>query len=55
MLSKFFSVSGEPRADRHDDKPDVNTIPRHVAVIMDVGPSAAGCRAAPGIRRAPIR
>ena len=35
MLSKFFSVSGEPRADRHDDKPDVNTIPRHVAVIMD--------------------
>mgnify|MGYP000844380231 FL=1 len=35
MLSKFFSGSGEPRADRHDDKPDVNTIPRHVAVIMD--------------------
>ncbi|EHM40591.1 isoprenyl transferase [Anaeroglobus geminatus] len=35
MLSKFFSVSGEPRADRHDDKPDINTIPRHVAVIMD--------------------
>ena len=35
MLSKFFSGPGAPRADRHDDKPDVNTIPRHVAVIMD--------------------